>query len=173
MNIEHTVDPSYLPCAEEEAALRQAIKTTLDSLNPSQEEVGGFIIEKDGYYEYKPITNANKGTAEAFGLYTADVGEFAREIVPLITAGYRVAASFHYHPGWSAQPSSIDLNQLFQSFKKNYIFADNGDLKLYQSISSPQDEQMTIKELFSHTHYLTRNDKKATIWQSLSVQLSA
>lgn len=119
--------------------------------SPNFEEEGGVIVsEKSTVLEvntFIKLKNANTGTDIAPVLWTADPHEFAKKVIPKISRGGRLAASFHTHPRFAAQPSQVDLSQLFLGFKDNYIYsptqnelthwqADKNDPTLFNYIES-------------------------------------
>lgn len=98
--------------------------------NADLDEHGGIILhhEKDDKYKFISLFNINHGTTLAHVLWTAGQHEYATQIIPLFRKGWKQYASFHTHPQFIAQPSSIDLTQLFQGFKINYIYSGTEDI---------------------------------------------
>lgn len=105
---------------------KNLFRTILEAKNlcdhPKEEE-GGVIMEKDGDYQFVKITNKNKGTTLAYGLYEADEQEVASIIFPLVKQGWKMYSSYHTHPSFSAEPSNLDMEKLFKGFKYNVIYA--------------------------------------------------
>jgi len=117
----------------------------VDGINQSRdpfEERGGVILEKYGDYEFKLIKNIHTDTPVAYGLYEADRNEFGEFIIPLMTSGWKLFASFHTHPTFSATPSALDLAKLFQGFKHNVIYSVQDETC---SISSWEGELLKTK----------------------------
>jgi proteasome lid subunit RPN8/RPN11 len=94
-----------------------------DACDNVLEEEGGVIIKKDDSYEFIKLTNVYAGTATAIGLYEADSKEFSKKVITRMNDGWRLCASFHTHPSFSANPSSLDRSTLFQGFKVNFIYS--------------------------------------------------
>lgn len=170
---------SWIVSGTHKEALEAAIEyCKCEESNPNQEEVGGFILYQqalDGEhsFEFVAVTNANKGTPTAFGLYTADKAEFGKLVVSKLITGAHIYASFHYHPGgYGANPSSIDLYQLFQTFKRNYIYSADGTLKRFDSLSTDQEEVLRVVSFFKDGYLATKVEDNITIWKSLNVILN-
>lgn len=88
------------------------------------EEAGGIILFKEpDEYLFIPVTNSNTGTDEAPVLYSADRNEYAKYVIPMFKWGYKQYASFHTHPQFLPNPSSIDMTVLFPGFPINYIYS--------------------------------------------------
>lgn len=89
----------------------------------SAEEEGGIILEKDGEYQFVKVKNKNSGESIAEGLYETDIEDLQKNVFPMVKTGWKFYASFHTHPSFSATPSRLDLEKLFNGFKYNVIFA--------------------------------------------------
>jgi hypothetical protein len=89
----------------------------------SDEEKGGVILEKDDSFLFVPLRNDHAGTHTAIGLYVANRAELGEKIIERIREGWRLFASFHTHPSFSATPSQLDLTVLFRGFKHNVIYS--------------------------------------------------
>lgn len=90
------------------------------------EEEGGIILMKDDVFEFIKITNTNTGTPTALVLYSLDRDEFGEKVLSKLLNGWNIYASFHSHPGVSTSPSLIDLQYLFSSFPRHYIYSPLG-----------------------------------------------
>ena len=101
-----------------------------ECFNPIEEE-GGIIIEKEKVYEFVKIKNVYEGTSSAPSLYETDREKLSELIFSKICKGWKMYASFHTHPSFSATPSDLDLTKLFQSFKYNIIYSVKNDMFSY------------------------------------------
>lgn len=89
------------------------------------EEQGGVIIEKAGEFKFIKLKNDYEGTSTAVSLYEANRTEMADLVLPsILKGGWRLYASFHTHPRFSATPSSIDYKNIFEGFKYNIIYSN-------------------------------------------------
>jgi proteasome lid subunit RPN8/RPN11 len=91
--------------------------------NHTTEEQGGLILRKDEDYLFVPIKNIYAGTYTSIGLYETDKIELKMKVFTRMSEGWRMFASFHTHPMFSATPSVTDMSYLFQGFESNYIYA--------------------------------------------------
>lgn len=116
------------------------------------DEEGGLILNRDNDYCYIHINNIHAATPRAVGLYEADTGMFATSVLPKLQDGWKMFSSFHTHPRFSADPSSLDFAKLFQGFKHNIIYAP-----LYDS--EPQTFSITewIDDI-PHTTKITKRE---------------
>ena len=117
------------------ARLAKTILQAAESCPDAVEEQGGIILAKDGEYCFVKVKNIHEGTSTAAGLYETDQTELKDNVLTKVGDGWKFYASFHTHPKWSAVPSNLDLEKLFQGFKYNVIF-------------SP------VKEIFSYSQWL-------------------
>lgn len=90
--------------------------------NETTEEQGGIILEKNGEYKFQHIKNLHAGTPTAHGLYEVP-SDGMKDVSALVMDGWRIYASFHTHPAFSARPSNLDTSQLFRGFKYNVIIS--------------------------------------------------
>lgn len=117
-----------------DGALMDAIDCCWNELDDKDvEEHGGIILfHKEYGYIFIKLRNENAGTDIAPGLFTADREDYAEQIIPMFSVGWRHYASFHTHPQFLPYPSSIDMNTLFPGFPINYIFSGlTGELMKY------------------------------------------
>jgi hypothetical protein len=110
---------------KETQALLDAISSCPHGVGTPFEEQGGFIVNKQGVYEFIKIPNQNAGTRIAASLYTANRDEFSRLISQPFADGKHIPyASFHTHPpGYGAGASTTDLTYLFTGFPINFVYA--------------------------------------------------
>lgn len=138
------------------------------------EEQGGFMLEKDHTYHFIQIKNAFKGLLKAKVLYQADTEEFGKKVIPLLIDGWNMHASFHTHPnGLSANPSRIDLQQLFLGHQTNYIYAPASDVLVkYHQAKVNEDEVFLDKNTKSFISLLASKTTpyKTVIWQQSYVR---
>jgi proteasome lid subunit RPN8/RPN11 len=104
--------------------LAGAIIDAINSCRHKFEERGGVILEKFGDYTFVYLTNIHENSPVAYGLYEADRKEFGVKIVPMMQEGWKLFSSFHTHPRFASDPSSLDLEKLFQGFKYNVIYSE-------------------------------------------------
>jgi proteasome lid subunit RPN8/RPN11 len=97
----------------------------------SIEEEGGIIMTHGTEAEFVKIRSIHVGTTTAHGLYEADKSDFGQIITPMVRDGWKITASFHTHPAFSATPSNLDLNVLFRGFKHNVIYATERNVFSY------------------------------------------
>lgn len=103
--------------------LKELIKARKSCENPLEEE-GGVVMHLDyDKYEFIKIKNVHAGSATAIGLYEADSIEFSEKAISKMKDGWKLYASFHTHPTFPPQPSSLDVSTLFQGFKYNFIYS--------------------------------------------------
>jgi proteasome lid subunit RPN8/RPN11 len=95
------------------------------------EEEGGIILSKEGEYVFVKVKNIHEGTSTASGLYETDQQELKDNVFSKVSAGWKLHASFHTHPAFSPNPSSLDINKLFLGFKYNIIFAPISNMFSY------------------------------------------
>jgi proteasome lid subunit RPN8/RPN11 len=105
-------------------ALAGAIVDGVNECRHKFEERGGVIMEKFGDYTFVFLSNVHEDSPIAYGLYEASRDEFGSRVIPLMQQGWKLFASFHTHPKFTAHPSSLDLSKLFQGFKYNVIYSD-------------------------------------------------
>ncbi len=119
---ERDLDPS---CYTFTGSLFIAIEACWNSLYIDDlDEHGGLImLAPDGKYHFIYLYNQNAGTAIGPGLWTASQDEFAEKIIPLLRKGWKQHATFHTHPQFMANPSYIDLTELFRTTPVNYIYS--------------------------------------------------
>jgi hypothetical protein len=103
--------------------LAGALIDAINETNHAFEERGGVLLEKYGDYRFQLLSNLHADTSRAYGLYEADRNEFGQLVIPEMQSGWTLFASFHTHPKFSANPSSLDLEKLFQGFKCNVIYS--------------------------------------------------
>lgn len=108
------------------------------------EEEGGIILKRKDEYQFVKVINLHRGTHTAYGLYVAEPAGFGSEVVPLLSKGWQMYASFHTHPQFSCTPSQLDHDKLFQGFKYNYIYSHR-DLEFSCSDWSPSKDLYTVK----------------------------
>ena len=94
-----------------------------DECNHPSHEEGGIIMERSAEYLFLKITNKHRDTDTAISLYEADKVEMGRKVFEKIREGWKIHSSFHTHPLFSAEPSILDHNTLFQGFKLNVIYS--------------------------------------------------
>jgi proteasome lid subunit RPN8/RPN11 len=104
-------------------ALSAAILSATSQCSHFDEEEGGIIINKDSEYMFAKIKNIYAGTVTAYGLYETDQQELKEKVLDRVAKGWRMYASFHTHPSFSAAPSNLDITKLFQGFRYNVIFS--------------------------------------------------
>lgn len=127
---------------------RAVVSAALECGN-SEEEQGGVVVTsftpQTGEKEFRfiKVLNDKAGTPIATGLYVANPDDFGSKVFPLLTRGWYLYASFHTHPTFSANPSSLDREKLFKGFKYNFIYST-----LEKTVScsewSPQTDLHTI-----------------------------
>lgn len=110
------------------------------------EEEGGLILEKDGEHIFVHLTNSYKHTPTAFTLYETNLEEFKTKVAPKVADGWKLKASFHTHPRFYSDPSSIDVDNLFQGFKINYIYSHFDE---FVSVSVWRDDKIITKKMFA------------------------
>jgi hypothetical protein len=117
----------------------------IDCPNRNEEEGGVILINhKKKEYCFVKVRNLHEGTPTAYGLYVADPEEFGGRVIPMLSKGWELYASFHTHPQFPCTPSQLDYNKLFQGFKYNYIYSSR-DLEFSCSDWSPQMDLHTVK----------------------------
>ena len=119
----------------------KVILSAAEACGSSDEEKGGLTLERDGKFTFVGLRNEHEGTDTAIGLYVADREELGLKLTSYIGEGWRMFASFHTHPSFSATPSQLDLTVLFKGFKHNVIFS-RATNKF--SCSSWEGEQHTV-----------------------------
>jgi hypothetical protein len=97
--------------------------TASEVCDHATEEQGGLILSRDESFLFVPIRNIHIGTITAVGLYETDKLELKTKVFTRMSEGWRMFASFHTHPMFSATPSVTDMTYLFQGFESNYIYA--------------------------------------------------
>lgn len=90
-------------------------------------EEGGIIFEKNGEFKFEKIDNIHHGTSRGISLYEVYTPYFGKLISEQVQDGWKLFASFHTHPSFSAQPSKIDLDYLFKGYKYNVIYSHPTD----------------------------------------------
>lgn len=91
-------------------------------IHPLEEE-GGVVLFKDGTYLFVRVKNIYEGTPTAKGLYETDQEELIANVLSKVGEGWKLFASFHTHPTFSATPSQLDVSALFRGFKYNIIYS--------------------------------------------------
>lgn len=127
--------------------LKRAVLECWDFLDLKDlEEHGGVILHnKDtDKYLFKYLFNSNGGKPIANALYTADRYQYTEIIIPLFKNNWRQFASFHTHPQFTPQPSSIDLHQLFAGFSHNYIYSGLTKELIKYSWKDPKDRSQGL-----------------------------
>lgn len=94
---------------------------SLGNFNDPVYEAGGFILEKNKQYGFVDVPNKHHGTQIGQALYEPAMEVFAKILNPYFKDGWKLFASFHTHPSFTAQYSNIDYENLFQNFPINYI----------------------------------------------------
>lgn len=126
--------------------LKASLLKALETCAVDHEEHGGIILFKNPEYEFVKLTNLNTGTEVATALWTADRDEYCKLIIPKITKeGWKQYASFHIHPAFSANPSIIDLTQLFLGFPINYIYSKRDKQLMEYRYSQDKDGKNWIQ----------------------------
>lgn len=114
--------------ANNEDTIDTALDQARAACTTNMEEQGGVIVRKpEGIFKFIKIENAFAGQPQANTLWLADREEYAEKVIPLFNDGWKNYASYHTHPRWPAQPSSIDLKDLFPGFPVNYIHSSLED----------------------------------------------
>lgn len=140
------------------AKLSEAMLTASERCNHPVDEEGGLILNRDDDYCFVFINNIHAATSRAVGLYEADTGMFATSVLPKLQSGWRMFSSFHTHPRFSADPSSLDFAKLFQGFRHNIIYAPLHDsepetFSITEWINdTPNTTKITKRELLEKTH---------------------
>lgn len=104
--------------------LAGAIIDAVNACRHKFEERGGVILEKFGDYTFVHLTNIHENSPVAHGLYEANRNEFGVKVIPMMQEGWKLFSSFHTHPRFTPDPSSLDLAKLFQGFKYNVIYSE-------------------------------------------------
>lgn len=105
------------------SSLGHALQIAINACAHPEEEEGGLILQTRGDFFFIQLRNNIQGTERAHALYVVDPVEYASVILPLIDAGWTQYATFHTHPKFSPQYSSIDYTMLFQSAQRNFIYS--------------------------------------------------
>lgn len=105
--------------------LHNAITEAIEQCQRLDEEEGGILVmhEDTDDIRFVKLKNANTGTPTALSLYTADIYEYARQIVPMFSKGWKSYATFHTHPRWDPIPSSVDETVLFKCMPMHVIYS--------------------------------------------------
>jgi proteasome lid subunit RPN8/RPN11 len=117
-------------CNQKLLELPEVIRIAKQTCGYSGEEEGGFILRNktdQESFDFVKIKNSNTGHPIAAVLYNADRQEVGEKVIRRTLNGWQVFASFHTHPGTSTVPSTIDLKNLFTTFKINYIYSPKAD----------------------------------------------
>jgi hypothetical protein len=128
-------------------ALKQAVSECWDFLDfKDLEEHGGVILhnKETDKYLFQYLFNSNSGKSIACGLFTADRYQYTELIIPKFKDNWRQYASFHTHPQFTPQPSSIDLNQLFTGFFHNYIYSGLTKELIKYTWKDPKDQSLGL-----------------------------
>ncbi len=108
------------------------------------EEHGGWILKKGNDYKFFFLKNDNTGTVRAQMLFSANkksVGD--GPLKAIVKEGWSNFATFHTHPQFSINPSSIDWNLLFQNSKYNFIYSPATDQLSCSARNGGDDENQT------------------------------
>lgn len=138
--------------------LSEAMLTASERCNHPIDEEGGLILNLADDYCFIFINNIHAATPQAVGLYEADADVFAANVLPKLQRGWKMFSSFHTHPRFSADPSSLDFAKLFQGFRHNIIYAplydsEPGTFSITEWIKdTPHTTKITKRELLKKTH---------------------
>jgi proteasome lid subunit RPN8/RPN11 len=103
------------------------MKAAEECSSDQQYEEGGIIFEKDGVFKFQKIENIHDGTPRGISLYEVHTPSYGKLVSEQVMDGWKLFASFHTHPSFSAQPSMIDLDFLFKGYKYNVIYSNLTD----------------------------------------------
>jgi len=101
-----------------------AMKAAEECSSVENYEQGGIIFEKNGEFKFHRIENIHNGTTRGISLYEVYIPYFGKLVSAQVLDGWKLFASFHTHPSFSAQPSRTDLDYLFKGYKYNVIYSD-------------------------------------------------
>ena len=115
---------SYEGWVKLDGSLRAAVQLATQQCLGATEEEGGFIVHRDGEYQFHHITNQHTGQPIAVAFYEPSREEYGEKVIGAYAQGFRNFGSFHTHPtGNRALPSLVDLTRLFNGQPNNLIWS--------------------------------------------------
>jgi len=124
-----SLDTSPVLKAELHPTLSSSMDRAKDQcVNVDMEERGGVIFEKEGNFEFVYFDNVHHGASIAKCLYQPDIDKFGEVMHTYLLGNWKFYGSFHTHPLFSEQFSSVDFQNLFQGFRVNYIYSVKNDI---------------------------------------------